>query len=319
MSRLVLGLVMLIVAADGTHTAYAQNFPKKTIRIVTSEVAGSSDFISRSIAQGLAEDWGYPVIVENRGGSRTIAAQIVAQASPDGYTLLLVAGTFTILPFLEKTPYDPMRDFLPITWVTRSTNILVVHPTLPVNSVRELIALAKAKPGVLNYASGPTASSLHLPAELFKSMAGVNIVRIAYKGGAPAVSGVLSGQEQLVFATVPSVMGHIKAGRLRALGITSAQPSILTPGLPTIAASGLPGYESDQMTGAYAPVKTPATIIRTLNQGITRVLNGPELRGRFLNSGIDVVGSSPEQLTAQMKADIVRWGKIIKDAGIRSD
>jgi tripartite-type tricarboxylate transporter receptor subunit TctC len=299
--------------------ASAQEFPVKPIRIITAEVGASSDFVARLVAQGMTEVLGDPVIVENRGGSTIIGAQMIAQANPDGYSLLLVAGTFTLSPFLQSTPYDPVRDFAPVSWTTRSTNVLVVNPTLPASSVQELIALAKSQPGKLNYASGPTGSSTHLPAELFKSMAGVNIVRIGYKGGAPALNGLMSGQEQLMFATVPSVMGHLKAGRLRALGITSAQPSPLAPGIPTIASSGLPGYESDQMTGAYAPAKTPAKIVARLNRTMVQVLSRSDVKEHFAVSGIEAVGSSPQELTVQMKAEIARWGKVIKEAGIRAE
>ena len=220
---------------------------------------------------------------------------------------------------MSKTPYDPVRDFSPVSILGRYPNVLVVHPSVAASSVKELIALAKAKPGALNYASGPVGASNHLAAELFKSMAGVNIVRVVYKGGGPALNDVIAGQVQLLFASTGSVVSLLKSGRLRALAVTSAQPSELVPGLPTVAASGLPGYESVSIGLLLAPPKTPAAIIRRINQALVYALNSADIKDRFSSIGVETISSSPQELAVAMKADIARVGKLIKDAGIKDD
>ncbi|MBI4188930.1 MAG: tripartite tricarboxylate transporter substrate binding protein, partial [Betaproteobacteria bacterium] len=261
------------------------------------------------------------VIVENRGGSPAIAGETVAKATPDGYTLLLGTNSLWILQLIQNTPYDTLRDFSPLTIASRSPNILVVHPSLPVKSVKELIALAKAKPGALSYASGPVGSAPHLAPELFKAMAGVDIVRIGYKGGAPALNGLIGGEAQLMFAVASGgvMTTFVKSGRLRALAVTTAQPSELAPGLPTVAASGLPGYESDTIAGMLAPARTPARLINRLNQEIVRVLNRADVKERLFNVGTEVVSGSPAEFAAVLKSEMAKWGKVIKDAGIRAD
>ncbi len=241
------------------------------------------------------------------------------RTAPDGYTLLVSGGTFVTGYLFEKLPYDPLRDFAPISLTHRQPNILVVHPSLPVKSVKELIALAKARPGQLNYASSGVGSTNHLAGELFNVMTGVKIVRINYKGVGPAVNAVLSGEVHLMYANLASVSHYLQAGRLRPLAITSAEPSPLRPGLPTMAASGLPGFETVVMTGVYAPAGTPAAIVNRLNQEIVRVINLPDIKEKFSNIGIETVGSSPQELTAAMKAEIARTAKLIKEAGIRTE
>jgi len=298
-------------------SGYSQEFPGKTIRIMTAGVGGGADFASRIIAQNLARPLGQQVVVENRGG--IIPQQAVAQAAPDGHTLLLHSGSTWLAPFLEDTPYDPIKDYAPITWVTRSPSILVVHPSLPVKSVKELIAMAKAKPGALNYSSAATGSTNHLTAELFKAMAGVNIVGIAYRETGQATSDVIAGHVHMMFPSAGGVAPHIKSGRLRGLGVTSAQPSALYPQLPTIAAAGVPGYESVQILGLWAPAKTPVSVVSRLNQEVLRVLERPDIKEKFLNAAVETVGSTPEQFAATIKADMTRMGKVIKDAGIRAN
>jgi tripartite-type tricarboxylate transporter receptor subunit TctC len=301
--------------------ASAQNYPTKPIRMVTAEPGGGNDFSARLIVQGLGGSLGQPMIVDNRGGAGgIIAADIVAKAQPDGYTLLLYANNIWIIPLLRRnTPFDVIRDFAPITWAAKSPNTVVVHPSLPVKSVEDLIAYAKARPGELNYGSGGTGSSTHLAVELFKSMTGVNIVRVAFKGNAPALNGLFAGEVHLMIATAGTVAPHLKSGRLRALAVTSAQPSPLAPGLPTVAASGLPGYESMQIYGVFAPSRTPAAIVKRLNEEIVRVLGRADVKEKFLASGVEPVGSTPQQLAATIKSEIVRMGKVIKDAGIREE
>lgn len=240
------GWIFSVIAGwSAEDVALAQSFPSKPIRIVTAEAGGSSDFASRLIAQWLTSVLGQQVIVDNRGASGgIIAAQMVAKSQPDGYNLLFYGSNIWLMPFLrDSIPYDPIRDFSPVSLTNMSPNVLVVHATVAAHSVKELMVLAKSKPGELNYASGGTGSSNHLAAEMFKSMACVNVVRVPFKGAGPAISDLLSGQLQMAFFTPPSVAPHIRSGRLRALAVTSAQPTALLPGLPTMAAAGLPGYE----------------------------------------------------------------------------
>lgn len=303
---------MLVLCAT---VASGQNYPNKPVRIVTSGVGGGADVVARLLAPGLSGGLGQQVIVDNRG-SGVIPGEIVSKAPPDGYTLLLYNNTLWVGPLIQNTPYDAVRDFAPITLTSRAPNILVVHSALPVKSVRQLIALAKARPGELNYASGSTGASNHIAAELFKAMAGVDIVRIPYKSGALESADLISGQVQLMFASA-SMTPHVRSGRLRALAVTSAEPSALFPGLPTIAASGLPGYESGSIYALFAPAGTPAAFIQRLSQESVRVLHTSGSRERYFKAGMETVGSSPEGLAATIKSDIAKLGKVIKDAGIR--
>jgi tripartite-type tricarboxylate transporter receptor subunit TctC len=301
----------------GADVVSGQDYPNKPIRIITADPGGSNDFLSRVIAQGISEPMGQQVIVDNRASA--VVAGMVAKSMPDGYTLLVTTGIVWILPFLQATSYDPVKDLAPITLAVSSPNILVVHPGVAVNSVKELIALAKAKPGELNYGSGATGSTSHLAAELFKAMAGVNIVRIPYKGAGPAVNGLIGGQVQLMIATSGSVAPHIKSGRLKALAVTSVQPSEIFPGLPTVGASGLPGYDAASMIGVFAPAKTPMAIVNRLNLEIVKTVNRPDAKAKLFNAGMEIVGSSPAQSAAAIKADMARMGKVIKDAGIHAE
>ena len=309
----------LAMIACGMTAVTAQTYPAKSIRIVTGSAGGGQDIATRIIAQGISRSMGQPVVVENRGGSGLVAAEIVAQAPPEGYTLLMTASPHWILPLLqEHVPYDPIKDFSPVTMALRLPNILVVHPSLPVHTVRDLIDLAKAKPGVLNYGSSGTGATTHLSAELFKAMAGVNIVRISYKGGGPTLNALLGGEVQLWFPNVASGMPQVKAGKIRALGVTSAEPSMLLPGLPAVAAT-VPGYDAVSMIGVFVRAGTPAVIINSLNQEIVRVLSGADARERLVSSGVEVVGSSPQEFGAAVKLEMTKWAKVIKDANIRAE
>ncbi len=300
----------------GAGMVSAQDYPNKPVRIITSAVGGGGDFVARLIAQAISGPLGQQVIVDNRGG--IISIETVAKAAPDGYTLLSLSNNFWLLPFMQNVSYDPVKDFLPITLTVSAPNVVVVHSSLPVKSVKALIDLAKAKPGELNYAGTAVGSAPHLAAELFKYMAGVNIVRIPYKGAGPAISDLISGQVHLAFFIVTSVMPHIKTGKLRALAVTSARRSALFPDLPTAAAT-LPGYDAGTIIGMFAPAKTPATIVNQLNQEIVQSLNKADLKERFFNAGIEVVASSPEELAAAIKSDMATMGRLIKDAGIRTE
>ncbi|MBI4192588.1 MAG: tripartite tricarboxylate transporter substrate binding protein [Betaproteobacteria bacterium] len=314
--RLFAGFLAAFALSVSSYGA-ASEYPNKPIRIVTAAPGGGADFAARVTAQGLTDVLGRQVIVENRG---LVAIEIVAKALPDGYTVLLYGSALWLAPFTHNVSWEPVRDFSAVAGVTNTPNILVVHPSVPVKSVQELIALAKAKPGELNYASGSIATTTHLGSELFKAMAGVDIVRIAYKGNGPALIALLGGTEaQLMFANVGTVAPHVKSGKLRALAVTTAKPTKLAPGVPTVSASGLPGYLLETTTVIVAPAGTPARIVNFLSQQIVKSLNEPATKERFFNSGVEVVGSSPEQLAAEIKADMVRWGKVIKDAGIRVD
>jgi tripartite-type tricarboxylate transporter receptor subunit TctC len=293
-----------------------QSYPNKPIRMVTSPIGGGGDFIARQVAQAISGPLGQPVIVENRP-SGIILGEILSKAPADGYTLLVGSNSLWWGPLLQTTPYDVARDFSPITMTSRSPLLLVVHPSLPAKSVKELIALGKARAGELNYSTTAIGSSTHLAAELFKSMAGVNIVRISYAGGALPLNALLGGEVQMAFVSPPGGMPHVRSGRFRALAVTSAEPSILVPGVPTIASSGVPGYELIASDGILAPAGTPAAIISRLNQEIVRFLNMAETKERFFNAGVETAGNSPEQFAATMKADMTRLGKVIKDAGIK--
>ena len=304
---------LCLMAAAGA--ACAQDFPSKPIRMVTSAAGGGGDVVTRIIAQSISGAIGQQVIVDNRGG--VISAETVARAAPDGYTLLSQPNNFWLLPFIQKVSYDPIRDYVPITLSVTAPNVIVVHPSLPVKSVKELIAFAKANPGQLNFAAGSTGSSSHLSGELFKMMAGINIVHISYRGAAQSLNDTLGGQISLLFSNTAAAGPHIKTGRLRGLAITSAQPSVLAPGLPTAASSGLPGYQAAAIYGVFAPAGTPATLVNQLNQEIVKALSRPDVRERFLSASVEVVASTSEHLGATVKADMVRLGKVIRDAGIR--
>jgi tripartite-type tricarboxylate transporter receptor subunit TctC len=308
----ILPVAMFLLAAE---TA-GQSYPAKPVRIVTSEPGSGIDLVARLVAQGLTDALGRQVIVENRGGM--MAGDVVLRAAPDGYTLLVSGTSLWLAPFLrESATHDPIKDFSPITLAATSPNVLAVHPSLPAESVMELIALAKARPGELNYGSGSTGAPTHLAAELFKALSGVNIVRIPYKGTGPAMNALMAGQVQLMFVSTSSVAPHVKAGRLKALAVTSARSSPLAPGLPTVASTGLPGYEAASMVAVLAPATTPKPLIDRLNREIVQLLGKAQVKERLFNSGAEAVGSSPEELAAAMKSDMAKWGKLIKAAGIR--
>ncbi len=311
---------LLLCMSQVAGIAQGQNYPTKPVRIVTSEVGGGNDFAARLIAPGLSASLNQQIVIDNRGGaSGMIAGDAVVKAAPDGYTLLLYSGTIWLVPLLQASPLDPAKDFLPITLAVSSPTILVVHPSLPVKSVRDLIGLAKAKPGELNYASVGTASGSHLSAELFRTMAGINITRIQYKGSAPALNDLLGGHTQLTFGTAGSTAPHARSGRLKALAVSTAQPSEVFPGLPTIAGSGVPGYEFRNTYSVFAPLGTPSTVVNLLHQNIVQVLKRPDIKEKFLKSGVEIVASTPEQLASAIKADISSMGKVIREAGIRAD
>ena len=317
MSRTRVWIYPVVVAVLGTGAVCGQGYPGRPIRFLTTGIGGSTDLAARTVAQGLTDSVGWNVVVDNRG-STIVASDMVSKALPDGYTILVTTDGHWRGPLVQKMPFDPVKDFAPITLVSRSPNILVVHPALPVTSVKGLIALAKARPGELNYGAGAIGASTHLASELFKVMAGVDIVHVPYKSSGGAVTPLLSGQLQVMFGTTGTVATHIKSGRLRALAVSTAQPSALAPGLPTIAAAGnLPGYESAATAAIFAPAGISPTIIKRLHEEISRVLVRTDVKERFFNQGVEIVGGSPLETAAFVKSDMETTARIIKETGMR--
>jgi tripartite-type tricarboxylate transporter receptor subunit TctC len=316
-----LALLGAVWFCGGIAQAQAQNYPVKPVRLLVGYAAGGAvDFFARIMAQRLGEYLGQQVVVDNRAGAGSnIASELVAKAPPDGYTLLVANIAFAVNPSLfAKLPFDPVRDFAPVGQFTALTNVLVVHPSVPVTSVKELIALAKAKPGKLNYGSAGNGSSTHLAAELFKNQAGLNIVHIPYNGAAPAIVALLGGQVDLMFATVPTALPQVKAGRMRALAVASAQRSAVAPQWPTVAESGLPGFEVSSWIGIIAPAGTPAPIIARVNQEIGKIARLPEIQEQFAREGGEATTNTPEQFAAYIKSEIAKWGKVVQQAKIRA-
>ena len=316
LSRCAAAVVLMGYALAVSGAASEHAYPNKPIRIVNGGVGGASDIGLRLFVPGL--HLGQPIVIDNRS-SGVVPGEIVSRAAPDGYTLLCYTGVLWIGPLLQKTPYDALRDFTPVVWLTKAPNLVVLHPSLAAGTVRELIAYAKDRPGQLNYASGGTGASNHLAAELFKSMAGVNVVRIVYKSGATQMADLVGGQVQMMFANAGAVSSYVKAGRLKALAVTSAQPTPLFPALPTVAASGLPGYEAISLIGLWAPAGTSRALVERINSESVRVLKSADVRERFMGVGLEAVGSSPEDFAAYIKSDVARWSKVIRDAGIRGE
>jgi len=299
--------------------AHAQDYPAKAVRLVVPFApGGSTDIVARIVSHKLSERLKQSVVIDNRGGGGgNIGSNQVARAAPDGYTLLVgTVGSLTINPSLyARMPYDPLRDLTPIAYFGSTPNILVVHPSLPVKSVKELIALARARPGELNFASAGTGGSVHLAAELFKSLAEVDMVHVPYKGSGPALIGLLGGQTELMFSTMPPALPHVQNGRLRALGMTGSKRSSLVPDLPTIAESGLPGYEITQWWGLLGPAGLPPEVVSRLNAEVNAVLREPDVKQRFANDGADTAPNTPEWFGSFMKSETAKWAKVVKASG----
>jgi tripartite-type tricarboxylate transporter receptor subunit TctC len=297
-----------------TSTAYSQTYPTKAIRIITSPAGGGNDFPARLIARALTAPLGQQLIVDNR--PTVLIADIVAKAPPDGHTLLVTGSAHWIGPLLEKVSYDAVKDFAPITLLDRAPSVLVVHPSMPVKTVRQLVALAKSRPGELNFSVGGIGTSNFLGAIMFNHIAGVNVVRIPYKGTGPALAAVMTGEVHAMFGSAGGAAPHVQSGRLRALAVGSAQPSPLAPGVPTLEASGLPGFISEALHALFAPAATPPAVVARLNQEVTRYLNSPEARDMFLKAGIEVAPGTPDELTAVMKSEVTRVARVLKAAGV---
>ena len=314
-----MGAGLLLAAA----TLQAQNFPVKPVRVITPFTAGSAiDTLARVLGQKMGDGWGQQVVIDNRiGANGIIGTEAAAKAPPDGYTIHLGnISTLAVNPHLYlKLPYDALRDFVPITLAATIPVVLVVHPSLPVKSVKELIALAKARPGQLNYASGGTGSAQHLPMEMLRVESGINIVHVPYKGLGPAFSDVLGGQVPMMFTGVSNVVPHMKPGRLRVLAIGSPKRSLTLPDVPTVAEAGVAGFDFDSWTGYLAPAGTPKEIIVKLHADITRTLGLPEVKDKLTTLGFDLAGGTPDAFATLIKNDIARFGKLIKAAGIQAE
>ena len=316
-ARTVVWVFWVSLAVPCMGRAFGQSYPHKPIRIVTTGIGGGLDFIARLIAPELSSTLGQSVVVDNRTNS-VVPVEIVSRAQPDGYTLLVSGPPLWIGPLLQNASYNPVKDFSPITLAGSSPNIIVVPPSLPVNSVQDLISLAKARPKSLNYASNAIGGSSHLAAELFKSMAGIDMVRIPYNSNATLVADLMSGQVQLTFGSAVTVESFVQSGKLKALAVTSAKPSALFPNLPTVA-SAVPGYEAVSMFGIFAPANTAAAIIHRLNHEIVRMLEKADVKEKLIRSGVEAVGNSPQEFAVMVASDMARMGKVIRDSGIRTE
>jgi tripartite-type tricarboxylate transporter receptor subunit TctC len=312
--------VLFLSTAMSAHDAAAQNYPNRPIKLVVATSAGgATDFSGRIVAQKLTEQLGQQVVVENRAGAATIiGTEAVARAAPDGYTLLAGQATITINPSMYvKLPYDMQRDFAPVTQTLSATNVLALHPSVPARTVKELIALATAKPGSLTFGSAGLGTAPHLAGELFKSMAKIDMVHVPFKGSSPSTISLLAGEISVNFPSVQVSVPYIKAGRLRALAVTTTMRSQALPEVPTIAEAGLPGYEATQWFGILAPAGTPRPIIDKLYQEIARGLRSPELKERMVSEGMEIIASTPDEFSAYIKSETDKWSGVIKAAGIK--
>ncbi len=302
-------------------SGFGETYPSRPVRmIVPFPPGGSTDIMARVVAQKLTEKLGQQVIVDNRGGAGgTIGMNLAAKAAPDGYTLMMSTSiTHTVgVSLYRKLPYNVLTDFAPITLAASVPLLLVVNPSVPAKSVKDLIALARAKPGQLNYASPGNGTSGHLAAEMFKSMAGVDVVHVPYKGGGPAIADLIGGQVQMLILSAVATLPHVKTGKLRALALTSLTRSPDLPHIPTVSESGLPGYEVVLWYGLSAPAKTPTAVVTRLNQEVVRIMQSPEMRERLASEGGQPVGNTPQQFQEIIKADVAKWAKVVKEAGVR--
>jgi tripartite-type tricarboxylate transporter receptor subunit TctC len=310
-------------ALAGAGIVHGQSYPAKPVRfIIGFSPGGPSDILTRLVGTKLSEVMGQPFVFENRpGAGGNIAGDAAAKSPPDGYTLLM--GNNSILAtnaaLYKNMPFDPVKDLDPVSLIAAQPNILVVHPSVPAKNVKELIALAKARPGELNYASSGSGAAAHLAAELFKSMTGTQMAHIPYKGAAPALADVLAGQCQLIFATSLSVQPHIRSGRLRPLAVTTAKRARANPELPTIAEAGVPGFEANTWHGIVVPARTPQPIVARLNTEINRVLQLPDVRERIEGLGGEILGGTPQQFAAYVQKEIPKWTKVVRESGAKAE
>jgi len=304
----------------GAGFVAAQTYPTRSIRVIVPFApGGATDVVLRLLAPRLSENLGQQVVVDNRGGgAATIGMDMTAKAAPDGYTLGVATLTFSINPNLfSKLPYNSEKDLVPVSLIAIVPLVLSLHPSVPVRSVKELIAFAKARPGSLNYSSSGNASASQMAAELFSSMSGIKMVHVPYTGGGPALLAILSGQVSILVGAVPVMQPYFKSGKLVGLGVTTAKRDPAIPDIPTIAEAGVPGYESREWQGIVVPAGTPSAVISRLNQAFVQVLAAPDLKERFATAGAHPVGSTPEEFAAHIKREIALMGKLVKEAGIR--
>jgi tripartite-type tricarboxylate transporter receptor subunit TctC len=309
-------------AAGLAPAALAQSYPTKPIRIIVPfPPGGTSDILARSVGQKLAEEWKQQVIVDNRpGAGANIGAELAAKAPPDGYTLLLASTIHTINPSLyAKLGYDPVKDFSPITLIAATSQVLAVHNSLPVRTVKEFVAYAKKRPGELNYSSAGNGSQPHLTAELFKSMTGIDLVHVPYKGAPPAMTDLLAGQVALTFATAPSAVPHVKAGKLRALGVSTAQRIGALPNVPTIAEAGVPGFEASGSNGLVGPAGLPPTVVERLNATVVKIVKEPAMSRYLSEQGADPVTMTAAEYGAYIKAEVAKWAQVVRASGAKVD
>ena len=314
--------LIFAVTLPTTGIAYAQGYPAKPLRmVVASAPGGGTDFVARVLSRPLSERLGQSVVIDNRGGAGgTLGTDIVAKAPPDGHTLLVVFVNFAIHASLyDKLPYDPIRDFTPLSTLATSPLVLVVHPQFPAKTVKDLIALGKTPGSRLNYAAPGLGSLGHLAGELFKSLSGISMTHVAYKGGGPAITALLGGEVQAYFSTMPAALAQVKAGRLRALAVTSARRAATEPSIPTAAESGVEGYDVTGWFGTMAPARTPAPIVERLNREFVAILGSTEMRERMASDGLDPAPSSPQQFAAIIRADIAKWQRIVREAKIKPE
>jgi tripartite-type tricarboxylate transporter receptor subunit TctC len=314
--------VLLLATSFGwLPAAEAQTYPAKPIRfLVGFPPSGTNDIVARTVAQKVSEIIGQSIVVENRGGANTaIATELASRAAPDGYTILLNAPGHATNPALMKLSFDPVKDFAFVTLLAEAPNLLVVHPSLPVRNVKELIAVSKKHTGQINYGSSGIGTTVHLSAELFQYMTGVKWVHIPYKGGGPAVIELIAGQTSIYFGNMPTVIGHVRAGKLRPLAVTSSKRTVAEPDIPTVAESGVPGFDVTAWYGVSVPAKTPRPIIEKLNTDFVRAVKSPDLRDRLVAQGADPVGNTPEQYTAFVQNEMSKWARVIKAAGIKGE
>ena len=309
-----LGLALAWALAVAVGAVQAQDYPSKAVRfLVGFAPGGGTDTLSRLIAPHLNTLWGQPVVVENRpGADGSIATELAARAAPDGHTIVMVTNAHTITPFQRKLGYDPVKDFAPITLVASTPNLLLVHPSLPVRNLKELIALAKRRPGELSFGSSGTGTSPYLAMEMLKQMAGIDMVHVPYKGSGPAVLALVGGHLQLMFGSITSTLPHVQAKRLRAIAVSSSSRISPAPDVPTVAESGLPGFEARTWYGVLAPARTPAEIVKKVAAGIGGVLRQPDVAGFLTKSGFDAMASSPEEFVTIIRTDMEKWGKVIR-------
>jgi tripartite-type tricarboxylate transporter receptor subunit TctC len=315
-------LAALLASASAIAAWAADPYPNRPIRlIVPYSVGGATDITSRVIAPHLADSIGYQVVVDNRpGGAAITGMDMVAKAAPDGYTILMASIAFGANAGLyAKLPFDPQKDFAPVSLVATVPMVLAIHPSVPVRSVKELIALAKAKPGILNYGSAGNGSANHLASELLKYMTSTNIVHVPYKGGGPAVAAIVAGETSMLFATISSSLQHYKSGRLIPLGVSTSKRNTALPDVPTVAEAGVPGYEFFEWQGVVVPAGTPKAVIDRLHKEIVKALASPDVKERIVGLGLDVAGSTPQQFAAHINAEVIRWKKVAKESGIIVD